>query len=125
MVLKLFIKPIVWMGIICYGLFLPAGNLPKKPFILIPHFDKLVHFGLFFVLCLLLFIPFKKLRLNHLVYAPLIAVVLSGILETMQHIVSSSRSSSFYDFLANTAGVLASVIFFHFFISGTHLEKYF
>jgi VanZ family protein len=125
MVLKLFVKPIVWLGIICYGLFLPAGNLPKKPFLVIPHFDKLVHFGLFFVLCLLLFVPFKKLKLNHLIYAPLVAFVLSAILETSQEIISSSRSSNFYDFLANTAGILASVIFYQIFISGTYHEKYF
>lgn len=124
MKLKYFVKPIIWLLIICYGLFIPASSLPKKPFLAIPHFDKLVHFGLFFVFCLLLFVPFKKLKLNHLFYAPLISIILSGILETTQHILSSSRSSNFYDFLANTAGVLTSVLFFHFFVSGTRFERY-
>ncbi len=124
MKLKFFIKPIVWLLIICYGLFVPASNLPKKPFLAIPHFDKLVHFGLFFIFCLLLFVPFKKMKMNHLIYAPLTSLVLSAVLETGQHIISSSRSSNFYDFLANTAGVLTSVLFFHFFISDTRFEKY-
>ena len=124
MKVKLFIKPIIWLGLICYGLFIPATNLPKKPFLVIPHFDKLVHFGLFFIFCLLLYVPFKKIRMNHLIFAPLTALILSAALETVQHLISSSRSSNFYDFLANTAGILVSVIYFQYFISGTWLEKY-
>lgn len=124
MKLKYFVKPIIWLLIICYGLFIPANNLPKKPFLAIPHFDKLVHFALFFVFCLLLFVPFKKLNTNHLIYAPLISIILSAALETVQHIISSSRSSNIYDFLANTAGILTSLVFFHYLVSGTRFERY-
>lgn len=123
MKLKFFIKPILWLLIIFYGLFIPADNLPTKPFTAIPHFDKLVHFGLFFVLCLLLFVPFKKLKTNHLVIAPLISFILSAVLETVQHIVSSSRSSNFYDFVANSLGILAAILFYHFIVSGTKMEN--
>ena len=124
MKIKFFVKPIIWLSIICYGLFIPADSLPTKPFLAIPYFDKLVHAGLFFMFCLLLFVPFKKLRLNHLIYAPLISIMLSAALESTQHMLSASRSSNFYDFIANTAGILTSVLFFHFFISGTRFEKY-
>ena len=124
MKLKFFVKPIIWLLIICYGLFIPASSLPQKPFIVIPYFDKLVHAGLFFVFCLLLFVPFKRLKLNHLIYAPLVSILLSAGLESTQHVLSSSRSSNFYDFIANTAGILTSVLFFHFIISGTRYEKY-
>jgi VanZ family protein len=123
MKLKYFIKPIAWLLIICYGLFIPADSLPMDPFMAIPHFDKLVHFGLFFVFCLLLFVPFKKSRSNHLILAPLIALVLSTILETAQHTLSSSRSSNIYDLLANTAGIITALIFFHFIVSDTKMEK--
>jgi len=123
MILKIFIKPAIWLLLICYGLFIPANTLPKKAFLTIPHFDKLVHFGLFFVFCLLLFVPFKKLKMNHLIYAPLIALLFAGALEAVQHVISSSRSSNFYDFIANTFGIFASIIFFHYFISGTRLER--
>lgn len=124
MILKFFIKPAVWLLLICYGLFIPANTLPKKAFLTIPYFDKLVHFGLFFVFCLLLFVPFKKINLNHLLFAPLIALLLAGALEAVQHIISSSRSSNLYDFIANATGIFASMIFFHYFISGTRLERY-
>lgn len=124
MKVRLFIKPLIWLLIICYGLFIPASNLPKKSFMAIPHFDKLVHFGLFFLFCLLLFKPFKQLRMNYLLIAPLFSLILSGLLEIVQHIISSSRSSNLYDFYANAAGILFSVIFFEYIISGTRFEKY-
>ena len=124
MIFKIFLKPLIWLAIICYGLFIPAGNLPKKPFLSIPHFDKLVHFGLFFVFCFLLFVPFKKLKLNHYLYAPAVSLFLAAVLEGIQHMVSTSRSSNFYDFIANSAGIAAATFFFYFFISGRKLEKY-
>lgn len=125
MMLKLFVKPIIWLTIIFYGLFIPSSSLPKKPFMAIPHFDKMVHFGLFFVFCLLLFVPFKKLKTNYMLTAPLIAIILSAILEITQHIISPTRSSNFFDFMANTTGILASVIVFHYLISEKKWEKYF
>lgn len=124
MKLKYFVKPIAWLLIIFYGLFIPANNLPTKPFLAIPHFDKIVHFGLFFVLCLLLFVPFKKLQKNHLFLAPFISFLLSALLEMVQHTVTSSRSSNIYDFLANTLGILAAFLFYHYFASGTRIEKF-
>lgn len=124
MLLKIFLKPIIWLTIMCYGLFIPSSSIPKKPFIVIPYFDKMVHAGLFFVFCLLLFMPFKRLNKNHLLFAPFLAILLSAILETTQQVISPSRSSNFYDFVANTAGVLASVVFFQILISGRKWEKY-
>ena len=125
MMLKLFVKPIIWLTIIFYGLFIPSSSLPKKPFFAIPHFDKMVHFGLFFIFCLLLFVPFKKLKTKYMLVAPLVAIILSAILETTQHIISPTRSSNFFDFMAITTGILASIIVFHFLISERKWEKYF
>lgn len=125
MKLKLFLKPIIWLVIICYGLFIPASELPTKPFINIPHFDKIVHFGLFFVFCLLLFRPFRKINVNPYIYAPAVSIVLSALLEIIQHVISSTRSSNLYDFMANTAGIVVSIFFFHFFVSGKKWETIF
>lgn len=120
-----FIKPIIWLALICYGLFLPSGHLPVKPFMKIPHFDKLVHFVLFFILCLLLFRPFKKLRLKYYIWAPVTAVFLGALLESLQRTLTVSRSSNFADFLANAAGVVVSIFFFRFLVSGRNWEKLF
>jgi VanZ family protein len=124
MIFKIFLKPLIWLAIICYGLFIPASGLPKKPFLSIPHFDKLVHFGLFFVFCLLLFVPFKKLKLNHYLYAPAVSIFLAAGLEAVQQMISTSRSSNLYDFIANGAGIATATFFFYFFISGRKWEKY-
>jgi len=120
-----FWKPLLWLAIICYALFIPAKDLPIKPFLNIPHFDKMVHFGLFFVLSLLLLRPFKKLQFKYYIIAPLISIVLSALLEFSQHSISNTRTSDIHDFIANSAGVIASVVFFYLFVSGRKWEKLF
>ena len=123
--LLLFWKPVIWLALICYGLFLPVNNLPMKSFLNIPYFDKMVHFSLFFVLCILFYRPFKLLNLKQYIWAPLFAIALSGLLEFIQHSISSSRHTDIFDFAANTTGVMVSVLFYHFFVNGKKWEKLF
>ena len=125
MKLVYFWKPLIWLAFICYGLFIPAQELPMKPFSNIPHFDKMVHFSLFFVLCLLLFRPFKNLNFRYYILAPITSIFLGAILEIIQHMVSASRNTDFYDFLANTTGIIAAVVFYRFFVSGKNWERLF
>lgn len=112
-----FWKPFLWLAIICYGLFIPANALPTSPLFNIPYFDKLVHFSLFFVLCVLFFKPFKKLNLKHYYLAPVSSILLGLFLEASQHLVSISRTSDFYDFLANATGIAVATFFYFLFIS--------
>jgi VanZ family protein len=125
MKLLYFWKPLLWLAIICYALFVPASDLPVKPFLNIPHFDKMVHFTLFFVFCVFLLRPFKKLNTSYYLWAPAISVALSALLEFSQRIVTPSRASDFYDFLANTTGVLAATLFFRLFVVNRQWEKLF
>ncbi len=125
MKIALFWKPLLWLAIICYGLFVPANALPIKPFLNIPHFDKIVHFSLFFVFCLLLIRPFKKLTPWPYLLAPIVATAMGGLLELGQHYIASSRSSDIYDFVANTTGILVSLIFYWLFVSGKKWERLF
>jgi glycopeptide antibiotics resistance protein len=125
MKIKYFWKPLLWLAIICYALFIPADDLPLEPFFRIPHFDKIVHFGLFFVFCILLLRPFKRLQLNYYLLAPLISIVLSAILETSQHVLSVSRNSDIKDFIANSLGALTSVMIYYLLISNSKWEKLF
>ena len=124
MKIKLFTKPLLWLAIICYGVYLPAGQLPKNTFMNIPHFDKIVHFVLFFVLCLLLFKPLKYLKFNHIVYSPLVSLILAALIELTQQWLSSSRHTNINDFIANVAGILAALVIYSFLISDRKLEKY-
>ncbi len=123
--INLFLKPLLWLAIICYGLFLPAKDLPVKPLLQIPHFDKIVHFGLFFVFSLLLFRPFKKLNTKYLLWAPVTALIFGILLESVQHTLSASRSSNIYDLLANTGGILVSILAFRAFVLNRKWEKLF
>ncbi len=120
-----FWKPLLWLAIICYALFIPADDLPLEPFFKIPQFDKIVHFGMFFVFCLLLLRPLKRLQFKYYLLAPLIAISLSAMLETSQHIISVSRNSDIKDFIANSMGVLSAVMIYYLFISNSKLEKLF
>ena len=122
MKIKYFWKPVLWLAIICYGLFIPEKDLPMKPLLKIPHFDKMVHFLLFFGLCLLLFRPYQKLKFRYYFWAPVTAISLGAFLELIQHTISSTRNTDIYDFLANTAGILTAVLFFKFFVKGKKWE---
>ena len=124
MKLNFFIKPLVWLALMCYGLFTPPGKLPGKGLLSFPHFDKIVHFGLFFIFCMLLFRPFKKLKMNQLFLAPAIALFFAATLEFMQTWITSSRNSNIFDFYANTAGIIVAVIVYSRLISGTKFEKF-
>ena len=112
-----FWKPILWLAIICYALFIPANDLPVKPLLKIPHFDKIVHFSLFFILCVFMFRPFKRLNFKYYFWAPFISVILASFLEMIQHSISISRNTDINDFLANVTGIFAAIIFFRYFIS--------
>jgi VanZ family protein len=120
-----FWKPVLWLAIICYGLFIPANELPTNPFFNIPHFDKIVHFLLFFGLNILLMRPLKKLNLKYYLLAPVISVFFGLILEYEQHIVTVSRNSDIYDFFANLSGIVAATLFYYFFVSEKKWELLF
>uniref|UniRef100_UPI0032170428 VanZ family protein n=1 Tax=uncultured Draconibacterium sp. TaxID=1573823 RepID=UPI0032170428 len=112
----------IWFVIMCYLLFMPASQLPTEPFLKIPNFDKLVHFGMFFILCLLLFRPVKEFTPNFYFWTPLLALVIAVLLEFLQEHITKSRSSDIYDLWANTAGLASAVVFYRFFINGKKLE---
>lgn len=114
----------IWFLLTCFLLFIPASQLPAEPFLRIPHLDKIVHFFLFFILCLLLFRPVKKLTPNYYFWAPLVAVCLAVMLESVQHKISVTRQSDVLDLWANVAGLLSATILFRLFVSGKKLEKY-
>jgi glycopeptide antibiotics resistance protein len=101
---------------------MPASQIPSTPFIKIPHFDKLVHFGMFFILCLLFFRPVKHFTPNFYFWTPLLTFLLAVTLEFLQHKITSSRTSDIHDLFANAAGLSSAVLFYRLFINGKKLE---
>ncbi len=70
-----------------------------------PHFDKVMHFGSYFILVGLWAIAFRLKSLP----AVVTAVAVLGIgLEIAQHMMNLGRTGSIWDTLANFAGCLAA-----------------
>ena len=108
MFLKNYYKSIL---IILFFLFLslfPADKTPKIQFINIPHFDKLVHFGMYFILSIVLIIdlnkntknPIKKFFLSVILFV----FIFSGLLEIIQELIIPGRFGSLVDLAANLLG---------------------
>ena len=78
----------------------------------IPNFDKLVHFGMYFVLMSVIILEHRKNLSNPLKLFLLALIPLSyGILmEILQLTLTTTRTGDVYDALADAAGVLASAL---------------
>jgi len=89
-----------------------SENFEKVQQISIPYFDKIVHFGMYFVLMSVIIIEHRKNISNSLNLFLLALIPLSyGILmEILQLTLSATRSADFFDALADAAGVLTSVL---------------
>lgn len=96
---------------------LPASTAPKISFINIPHFDKFVHFFMYFFLTIASLIDInnnikKPTRLFILSVIFSIAVM-SGIIELIQANFIFGRNGSWFNLLANISGSLFAFILFN------------
>lgn len=94
---------------------MPGDAVPKTG-INIPHADKIVHFGMFFIMGIFLCAELKyqtKLSFAKITIITVLAVaVYGGVIEILQHYVFRSRSGDYYDFIADiTGGLVAAFIF--------------
>ncbi|WP_445737534.1 VanZ family protein [Mariniflexile sp.] len=89
-------------------------KLNKLPNVGLSYGDKIFHFLSYSVLAMLWFntllhtFKFKKRRA--LLYAALFSVVFGIVIEVLQGTLTSYRSSDMYDVIANTSGVLFTVL---------------
>jgi VanZ family protein len=109
---------IIWGILILILMGLPGHDFPDTSFIKIPNFDKLVHFGLFFIFVFLLLRGFAKqfhfplLKKYALLFSLLIGIAYGGLTEILQGTVFIERTCDFYDFLADTVGCVLGMTFF-------------
>lgn len=80
----------------------------------VQHFDKVLHFGAYFVLSLSWFLTFSdKLRALKLYVSIAVIVFLYGvIIEGCQLLCTNERQADVFDMLANLGGVLIGFLFF-------------
>jgi len=89
-----------------------SHTFDKIPLIKIPNFDKVVHFGMYFGLMSVIILENKK-RLNttrSLLLTSLIPLFYGIVIEIMQSTLTVSRSGSIFDALADTVGILVSLL---------------
>ncbi|WP_348636629.1 VanZ family protein [Mariniflexile litorale] len=76
--------------------------------------DKIFHFLAYTVLAFLwyntFFNTFRLERRKALLYAALFSIVFGIVIEVLQGVLTTSRSSDVYDVMANTMGVFLTVI---------------
>jgi len=92
----------------------PSTHIPN---FVIPHLDKILHFGMYFLLTSLFLYEAKIQSISKidakkmLLLIFLLTTFYGGLMELLQATLSSTRHGDWYDFLANTAGVVAAILF--------------
>ncbi|MEN3323474.1 VanZ family protein [Mariniflexile soesokkakense] len=89
-------------------------KINKLPNVGVSFGDKIFHFLAYTVLAFLwfntFFSTFKFGKKKALIYAALFSIVFGIVIEVLQGTITTSRSSDFYDVIANTMGVFFTVI---------------
>ncbi|MFY0252754.1 VanZ family protein [Chitinophaga sp. 30R24] len=111
--IRYYIPAILWIILILVLCTMPGKDIPSNSFLEQVHFDKVVHFGLFggIVLLLSLGIFWQKKYISPLTLTLLIIVAASyGLaIEFIQKYWAVDRSFDLYDALADTLGAIAGV----------------
>ena len=118
MVRNLLIISFVWALIILILSGLPGGSLPNPGFSTIPHFDKLVHMGLYFPLAFFLVAEFSLSEKSFLrKFSPaltlIIVVLYGGSIEIAQDYLFVERSADIMDLLSDLTGGVLGVSFYY------------
>lgn len=106
---------ILWAIVILILCGLPSSDFPKVRFFQIPHFDKLVHFGLYFIFTLIILSESRKSKFfieistTIKIVAFTVAILYGISIEIMQWLFFTSRSAEFFDVMANMLGATLSI----------------
>lgn len=106
------IANIIWILVIFILCAIPGKDIPD-PHLNIPHLDKLVHFGMFFILALLLAyrldLHTSLSRKQIYLISVLTAFLYGGAIEILQHYFFN-RSGDVWDLLADVLGGFAGCL---------------
>jgi VanZ family protein len=98
--------------IIMYLSLADSHTFDKAPFINVPNFDKVVHLGMYFGLMSVIILENRKTikSRGYLYLIGLIPLLYGILMEILQATLTLTRSGSFYDALADAAGVFLSIL---------------
>ena len=101
---------ILWSIIIIVLCSIPGQEFPDTSFLDIPHLDKIIHFGLYFILSIVTIKGFYlQDKINIIARFPFISTIaytvsLGIIIELLQHFYINFRQGDIYDVFANAGG---------------------
>ncbi|MFA6403897.1 MAG: VanZ family protein [Salinivirgaceae bacterium] len=99
----------IWVLVIGYLCLAPADEF-KKVHITIPYFDKVVHFGLFFILGIIVNAKREFQSFNPIFYLQVsFAVLYGGLIELAQNYLTTTRKGDWIDWLADLAGLALGI----------------
>ena len=108
----LLVLSVVWAIIILVLCTLPPSEIPKTKFL---YFDKVAHFGIFFIqsvlLSLLLNYRTRKSYLQIIIISTLLAFVYGGLIEILQT-KYFNRTGDIYDLIADIIGGLLGALIY-------------
>lgn len=122
-----YIKTLFWFLVINYISLIPAEEIPHSKLFDIPYFDKIVHFGIYFIFSIFLASLFKKLAINKLKTVIIIIVLnvfIGGTIEYLQDILPLNRSGSYLDFFADILGCVTALYFYYHLKFFQKIDKY-
>jgi VanZ like family. len=104
------IAGLLWFAVIFYLLTLPGNDLPEISWMSAIHGDKLVHIGLFFILCYFfsLFFKDRKNALAIIFTISLLALLYGIAMEFVQKYWAINRSFDIGDMVADGIGAFLS-----------------
>jgi len=108
-------KSIIILILIFLASTIPANEVEKVSWLSIPNLDKLIHYGMYFLLtCVLIYDmlrakPETSIKTIFL-YSVIISILYGGSMEILQMVLISSRSEEILDFLFNSLGAVSAII---------------
>jgi VanZ family protein len=101
---------------------MPPEQLPSTKLWRIPCFDKMVHFGMYFILAVLLVRPLKTTKLPVWITTVVTSLFVGGVIEILQYAITNYRSASWGDFGSDIAGALIGLLVYAWMVKGRKWE---
>ncbi|MDR1652680.1 MAG: VanZ family protein [Prevotellaceae bacterium] len=114
--IKNYWKTALVTAIICYFCFVPLKAFGEMHPPLFANFDKLVHFFMFFVLALVIFLEYKpdnfaRPRLAKILFCWCFPVLFGLAIEGVQHFFLPPRTGDLRDWLFDCIGYIHGIVF--------------
>lgn len=103
-------KTLIWLAVIFWMLLKPASDIPSYSIFEIPHFDKMVHLGIFAILGFLFSWESPAWKIKKLFLIGLLLATTTALLtEYLQTSLAKGRSGELIDFVADLIGYALGV----------------